>query len=608
NFPSSGVATVPVLDTIWQVAYVAGSVDRLDDLLLGLVIIVVAGLLLLLAAVFLNNRLKQRFHDDQVRLYKLAEGISEGRSVVAPEALTAEMQAAFNLVAQLSQVVGHKLKSGAAQQTSSAKPEPAVRPDPAAGIAIDELDEVPPEPQAQVQSPSEIPAEIFRAYDIRGIVDETLTEATVYELGRAIGSEVYEAGQQSVIVGRDGRHSSKGFSDALSRGLMASGRDVVDIGVVPTPILYFATHFLGSNSGVMVTGSHNPVNHNGLKIVVGGEALYGEGILALQDRLRSGNLLQGEGHRSEQNLVGDYIKRVVDDVQLARPLKVVIDCGNGVAGAVVPQLLREIGCEVIELFTEVDGDFPNHHPDPGQPENLADLIAMVKHQGADIGLALDGDGDRLGVIDSNGRIIWPDRVLMLLARDVLLRHPGADVLYDVKSTRHLAAEVLSYGGRPIMWKSGHSLMKAKMRETGALLAGELSGHFFFKERWYGFDDGLYSAVRLLEVLSAEVVQSAEVFMELPDAVATHELIMPIEQAEQVMQAFMGQASFPEAKIIDIDGVRAEFKDGWGLLRASNTQSALVFRFEADSKESLERIQTLFRDQLQVIAPQATPPF
>ena len=297
-------------------------------------------------------------------------------------------------------------------------------------------------------------------------------------------------------------------------------------------------------------------------------------------------------------------------MQLTRPLKVVVDCGNGVAGVLAPQLLNEIGCEVIEMYSDVDGSFPHHHPDPGQPENLTDLITIVKQQGADIGIAFDGDGDRLGVVDSNGKVIWPDRVLMLLARDVLLRQPGADVIYDVKSTRHLASEILSYGGRPILWKSGHSLMKAKMRETGALLAGELSGHIFFKERWFGFDDALYAAARLLEVLSAEVVQSAEVFAELPESVSTHEIIVPVEWCDvhDLMARIATEAKFPDAKIIDIDGIRAEFKDGWGLVRASNTTPALVLRFEADSENALVRIQKLFHEQLQQVDAELALPF
>ena len=460
------------------------------------------------------------------------------------------------------------------------------------------------------REPSEVSDRIFCAYDIRGVVGDTLTEEVVLELGRAIGSEAHHRGQQTVIVARDGRNSSESLCDALCRGLMASGRDVVDIGQVPTPLLYFATHFLGSKSGVVVTGSHNPVDYNGLKIVIAGEALSGDAILGLRDRLRDGNLLEGDGGYSEQDLVDDYIKRVADDVQLTRPLKVVIDCGSGVAGLVAPDLLRAIGCEVIELYTEIDGNFPHHHPDPGQPENLADLIAIVNQQGADLGLAFDGDGDRLGVVDSNGKVIWPDRLLMLLARDVLLRQPGGDVIFDVKSTRHLASEILAYGGRPIMWKSGHSLMKAKMRETGALLAGEMSGHIFFKERWYGFDDALYAAARLLEVLSAEVVRSAEVFAEFPEGVSTHELVMPLTQgdAHELMTRFVAEAEFTDAKIINIDGIRAEFRDGWGLIRASNTTPSLVFRFEADSAAALDRIEALFKDRLGAIAPDETPPF
>ncbi|MES9872067.1 MAG: phosphomannomutase/phosphoglucomutase, partial [Candidatus Sedimenticola sp. 6PFRAG7] len=416
--------------------------------------------------------------------------------------------------------------------------------------------------------------------------------------------------QQTVIVGRDGRDSGEELSEALCRGLMDSGRDVVRIGVVPTPLLYFATHFLGSNTGVMITGSHNPVEYNGLKIVVGGEALEGDSIQALGQRIENGNLLQGNGMDQDQELIQDYIARVTEDVQLARPLKVVVDSGNGSAGLVAPDLLRALGCDVIELFSEIDGSFPNHHPDPSKPENLQTLITMVRERKADIGIAFDGDGDRLGVVDSDGKIIWPDRLLMLFARDVLARQPGSDVIFDVKSTRHLATEVLGYGGRPIMWKTGHSPIKAKMKETGALLAGEMSGHIFFRERWYGFDDGVYSCARLLEILSTEPLSSAEVFAELPESVSTPELQMEIsrEKGAGLLADMADQTPFPDAKLVTMDGVRAEFRDGWGLVRLSNTTPSMVFRFEADSQEVLEKIQGMFRERLLALDPALALPF
>jgi phosphomannomutase/phosphoglucomutase len=385
---------------------------------------------------------------------------------------------------------------------------------------------------------------------------------------------------------------------------------VLDLGVVPTPILYFATHFLGSNSGVMITGSHNPPEYNGLKIVIGGETLYGNSILALSQRLERGELLEGEGTRQEQDLVPDYISRILEDVQLARPLKVVLDCGNGAAGAVAPLLLKALGCEVVELFCEVNGNFPNHHPDPGQPENLQALIAEVKSQEADIGIAFDGDGDRLGVVDSDGKIIWPDRLMMLFARDVLSRQPGTDVIFDVKSSRHLAADILAHGGRPLMWKTGHSLLKAKLNETGALLAGEMSGHFFFKERWYGFDDALYACARLLELLSFEPGGAADMFAGLPESVTTPELKMITAEGENftLVEALIAKDGFSGAKLVTIDGVRAEFENGWGLARPSNTTPAVVFRFEADDEAGLQKIQEQFRQQILEIKGDLKLPF
>ncbi|MCB1856673.1 MAG: phosphomannomutase/phosphoglucomutase [Gammaproteobacteria bacterium] len=457
---------------------------------------------------------------------------------------------------------------------------------------------------------SSVSATLFRAYDIRGVVGDTLDTDIVYLLGRAIGSEAQACGEQTVIIARDGRHSSELLSEALSRGLVESGREVVDLGLVPTPVVYFATHFLGSNSGVMVTGSHNPPEYNGLKIVIGGEALAEGRIKDLHRRIQEGDLVSGTGARREQDLLPDYISRISEDVQLLTPMKVVVDCGNGVSSVVAPALLRVLGCDVVELFCHVDGNFPNHHPDPGDPRNLQALIDCVRNEGADLGIALDGDGDRLGIVDSQGNIIWPDRLLMLLARDVLLRQPGADVIYDVKSSRHLASEILTYGGRPIMWKSGHSLIKEKMRETGAVLAGELTGHIYFQERWYGFDDGLYAAARLLEVLSGEGVSSAEVFAQLPESVSTAELHAPVGEGRgpSLVGALLERGQFPDAKLVTIDGIRAEFQDGWGLVRPSNTGPNLVFRFEADDKVALTRIQGIFRDQLSVIDTTLELPF
>ena len=444
---------------------------------------------------------------------------------------------------------------------------------------------------ASVVSPA-----IFRAYDIRGIVQENLTPDVVYMIGRAIGSEASERGQQAVVVGRDGRLSGPELAESLIRGLRSAGRDVKDIGCVPTPVLYFATHYLDSNSGVEVTGSHNPPDYNGLKIVLAGETLSGKSIQRLRQRIEKNEFLSGDGTHEIVDVLPDYIERIRGDINIARPLKVVIDCGNGVAGAVAPRLLRSIGCEVVELFCEVDGNFPNHHPDPSKAGNLATLISAVQKEGADIGLAYDGDGDRMGVIASDGEIIWPDRVMMLLAMDVLTRNPGAQIIYDVKCTKHLADIIRQHGGEPLMWKTGHSLIKAKLKETGALLAGEMSGHIFFRERWLGFDDALYSSARLLEILSNDHRTSSEIFSALPNSLNTPELNVPMAEGEpqRFMESLLASAHFIGAKITTIDGLRADFEDGWGLVRASNTTPVLVLRFEADNEAALRRIQDEFR--------------
>ncbi len=453
-------------------------------------------------------------------------------------------------------------------------------------------------------------ASIFRGYDIRGIVSTVLTPEVVYEIGRAIGSEAYDRGQQSILVGRDGRLSSLELAKALSWGLQAAGRDVIDLGRVPTPVLYFATHYLGTSTGVMVTGSHNPPEYNGLKVVMQGEALAGDGIQALRRRLVHQELTRGGGDLRTATITQDYLTRITGDVRLVRPLRVVVDCGNGAAGVLAPRLFRMLGCEVTELYCEIDGRFPNHHPDPSQVENLADLICVVQEQRADVGLAFDGDADRVGVVTSDGTIIWPDRVLMLLAIDVLTRNPGAEIIYDVKCSRGLEQVIRKHGGRPLMWRTGHSVIKAKMRETGALLAGEMSGHIFFGERWFGFDDGLYAAARLLEVLAADPRSSGAVFAALPDSVNTPELRVEMAEGEpyRFMERLLAEARFEGATVTDIDGLRADFDEGWGLVRASNTTPSLILRFEAKDKHALRSIQQRFREAMHRIDPGLRLPF
>ena len=452
--------------------------------------------------------------------------------------------------------------------------------------------------------------EIFKAYDIRGIVDRTLTVEAVEAIGQAIGSEAQARGKRVVCIGRDGRLSGPALAQALARGLQKSGVDVIDIGRVTTPILYFATHHLGTGSGVMVTGSHNPPDYNGLKMVLAGETLSGDDIQNLRRRLETGDLKRGAGSMRSQEVGNAYLERVTGDIKLKRKMRIAVDCGNGIPGAFAPALYRKLGCEVEELFCEVDGTFPNHHPDPSQPENLKDLIAALKKGNAEIGLAFDGDGDRLGVVTKAGKVIFPDRQLMLFAADVLKRNPGAEILFDVKCTRNLAPWIRKHGGRPTMWKTGHSLIKAKMKETGALLAGEMSGHIFFKERWYGFDDGLYAGARLLEFLSS-VPDISAALDELPDSLNTPELQIKLKEGENyaLIEKLQKTARFPDAReVITIDGLRVEYADGFGLARSSNTTPVVVLRFEADDEAALKRIQADFRRVLHDAAPAAKLPF
>lgn len=454
------------------------------------------------------------------------------------------------------------------------------------------------------------PPGIFKAYDIRGIVGDTLTEAGVEQIGRAIGSEARARGRSSVVIGRDGRLSGPALAAALARGLQAAGIDVIDVGQVATPMLYFAAHELGTLSGVMVTGSHNPPQYNGLKMMLDGETLAGETIQALRARLSDGRIDSGSGGYRTQDIRAAYLERIVSTLRLARRMRIAVDAGNGVAGATAPELYRRLGCTVQELFCEVDGKFPNHHPDPSQPHNLEDLISALKEGDAELGLAFDGDGDRLGVVTRSGKIIYPDRQLMLFAADVLSRVPGGEVIFDVKCTRHLFGWIRKHGGKPLLWKTGHSFIKQKLRETGAPLAGEMSGHIFFKERWYGFDDGLYAGARLLEILSRGDNPSA-VLEALPDSVSTPELQWQLNEGENytLMEQLRNAAQFPDAKeIITIDGLRVEYADGFGLARPSNTTPIIVLRFEADNAAALARIQADFRRELLGIRPGASLPF
>jgi phosphomannomutase/phosphoglucomutase len=460
-----------------------------------------------------------------------------------------------------------------------------------------------------VQAPK-LNTSIFRAYDIRGVVGDSLTPETAYWIGRAIGSESLARNEPNVAVGRDGRLSGPELVEQLIKGIADTGATVSDIGMVPTPVLYYAANILAGKSGVMLTGSHNPPDYNGFKIVIAGETLANESIQRLRERIETGDVATGQGTVEKVDVLERYFAQIKNDIVLARKLKVVVDCGNGVAGVVAPQLIEALGCTVIPLFCDVDGNFPNHHPDPGKPENLEDLIAKVKETGADLGLAFDGDGDRVGVVTNEGNIIYPDQLLMLFAKDVVSRNPGADIIFDVKCTRRLNNLIAGYGGRPIMWKTGHSLIKKKMKETGALLAGEMSGHVFFKERWYGFDDGIYSAVRLLEILSQEKGTAQAVFDTFPVDISTPEINIQVTEEGKfgIIDALQRDAKWGDAQITTLDGVRVDYQEGWGLVRASNTTPVLVLRFEAETQEELDRIKDVFRKQLLAVQPDLNLPF
>jgi phosphomannomutase/phosphoglucomutase len=453
---------------------------------------------------------------------------------------------------------------------------------------------------------------IFKAYDIRGIVGLNITPEFAHQLGCAFGTQVRRAGGQAVVVGRDGRLSGPTLSAALIEGLRASGCDVVDLGQVTTPMVYFATCTLpGVTSGVAITGSHNPPNYNGFKLVLDGAALYGEGVQQLRRLIESQDYESGSaGTLTTLDIAPHYLQRITGDVKLARKMKVVADAGNGVAGATMGPLLRGLGCEVRELFAEVDGSFPNHHPDPADPHNLQDVMRVLRETDAEIGLAFDGDGDRLGVVTKSGQVIWPDRQMMLFAGDVLTRHPGGKILFDVKCTTLLAPRIAAAGGVPLMWKTGHSLVKAKMKEVGSPLGGEMSGHIFFQDRWFGFDDGLYAAARLLEILSRHADASA-VLESLPNSLNTPELKLecPAGDHHAIIAQLQREAVFASAKELHtIDGVRAEYADGFGLARASNTTPTIVLRFEGANAAAISRIQDEFRAALHNIVPNAMLPF
>ncbi len=619
----------------WKLTFAAGPALQGSTpwLMLLLALMVAAGAMLL--GLYLNESgLKRRVAADARQLEQLLQELSGGKAV---KAFSLSLPALNGLAQSLARFSLRNSPTGAA---SADHPSTSGAPlhGPAPGLPVvseedhltdplfqdtdildlDLIDDAQELTQpasshamsSSVSSAPPFPETIFRAYDIRGIVGDTLNAETAYWIGRAVGAESLTQGEPHVSVGRDGRLSGPELVAHLIKGLHDSGCHVSDIGMVPTPALYYATHVLAGKTGVMLTGSHNPKDYNGFKIVIAGDTLADEQIQALHERIKANDLPSAKGSIIKVNILDRYTSQIIGDVVLARRMKVVVDCGNGVGGVIAPQLIEALNCEVIPLYCEVDGNFPNHHPDPGKPENLQDLIAKVRETGADLGLAFDGDADRVGVVTNTGTIIYPDRLLMLFARDVVKRNPGADVIFDVKCTRRLIPLIQEYGGRPVMWKTGHSLMKKKMKENGALLAGEMSGHIFFKERWFGFDDGIYSAARLLEILSQEKLSAEELFQTFPNDLSTPEINIKVTETRKfsIMEALERDAQWGNANLTSIDGVRVDYPKGWGLVRASNTTPVLVLRFEAETELELQRIKDVFHTQLKHVAPDLELPF
>jgi phosphomannomutase/phosphoglucomutase len=609
----------------WTVSFTPG--PSLTNPVLSPLLLAIAGLLALAGAIaglyLVHRRLQRELSADVLQLGQMLKELSAGKAV---KAFSLRLPALDILAQNLARMPRRATEQAAA---SAVSPERATAQQTPASTMVDPLfqdtdildidildedldlfglDEPAPAP-VQAKAPK-LPADIFRAYDIRGVVGQTLNAETAYWIGRAIGSQSLAQGEPNIAVGRDGRLSGPELAQQLIQGLLDCGCHVSDVGMVPTPVVYYAGHVLTGKSAVMLTGSHNPRDYNGFKIVIAGDTLANEQIQALKARIDNNDLASGVGTVEQVDVLERYFKQIRDDIAMAKPMRVVVDCGNGVAGVIAPQLIEALGCSVIPLYCEVDGNFPNHHPDPGKPENLADLIAKVKSENADIGLAFDGDGDRVGVVTNTGTIVYPDRLLMLFAKDVVSRNPGADIIFDVKCTRRLTPLISGYGGRPVMWKTGHSLIKKKMKETGALLAGEMSGHIFFQERWFGFDDGIYAAARLLEILSQDRRDAEHVFSAFPNDVSTPEINIEVTEKSKfsIIERLQRDGVWGEGNVTNLDGVRVDYPKGWGLVRASNTTPVLVLRFEAETEEELERIKEVFRAQLYSAVPDLNLPF
>ncbi len=638
--------SIKVLQTPWKINYWPTNATSLANLSILASIVIIPALLICLAFFISFRKFSQFLQQDQGTILKAIKDLMSGKNISSSYPLNLkEMKTFLTTIIQFKRVLDHNGDAVSTDINTDTEiddffDEPTGFSFFDTGIEVDTENETSNfqtiestpislpntestestdndtqavfaiDSQAPVQKSS--PSIIYKTNDIRGIAGKTLTKEIVFDIGRAVGSEAKEKNIKTIIIGRDGRTSSAALAVSLSKGIISTGANVLDLGLVPSPVVYFVTQHTEGKSGVVVTGSHNPVEYNGLKIIINGETLANDKIQQLKQRIDNEDYLTGETGSIEENNMfsNEYIGVISDDIHIVRPMKVVVDCGNGAAGELAPKLLKTIGCEVIELFCDIDGTFPNHHPDPSKAENLNDLIAAVQHYDADIGIAFDGDGDRLGVVDCKGKIIWPDRQMMLFAKDVLALKPGSEIIYDVKCSRHLSEQIIKHGGRPLMWKSGHSLIKAKLKETGASLAGELSGHIFFNDRWFGFDDALYSACRLIEILSADTRSSDEVFADFPDSINTPEINIPLAEGENasVIEQLFSVANFDKGKINNLDGLRVDFEDGWGLVRASNTMPALVLRFEADDKEALSRIQSQFKEILKQVKTDISLPF
>jgi len=626
--------SIRIPGTSWAIHYWYTTITNQTTFLSFLGMIVFPAFLSCLACFIGFKKLKSLFNKDQDSLLSIIKDLVSGKNVGSYPMHFDGMKEIGSNIIQLNHGVNHQDIQEKEKVDKITKEDTLDQPlNPSflgSNINIEEIDNTTADSKTNI--PTAIPKRsensladtstsepqvnkketIFKANDIRGIAGEALSKEVVFNIGRAIGSEAKEQKVSTIVIGRDARISSPELAESLTKGVTSTGVDILDLGLVPSPLVYFVAHHSEGKSGIVITGSHNPPEYNGLKIIINGKVIADNKLKKLATRIDKEDFLTGKEGSVEENtlFVNEYIGIISEDIHLVRPMKVVVDCGNGAAGQLAPLLLKTLGCEVIELFCEFDGTFPNHHPDPNNPANLTDLIKTVQEHKADVGVAFDGDGDRLGVVDSKGNIIWPDRQMMLFAKDVLTLKPGSEIIYDVKCSRHLGEQIVKNGGHPLMCKTGHSFMKEKIKETGATLAGEMSGHIFFNDRWFGFDDALYAASRLIEILSADSRNSADVFADFPNSLNTPEILIKLSEEESlhIMDKIFAEQNFSEGKIIKIDGMRVEFTDGWGLVRTSNSLPALTLRFEADNTEALQRIQSKFKALLVKVKPDIALPF